>query len=214
MTASGGLPLGSESQFAQLQLDRCRRGELDQLGGLLQLYRNYLMTLASSQLDARLRRRVSPSDLVQEAMLGAVRDFHQFQGTTSAELVGWLRQVLIHCLHHHYEKHVAAKRRDIRREVSLQAGDRSADRSQAALGRQLVDRGPSPSSPMNRREEIDAIEASLSQLPPDYREVIQLRNLQGLAFEEIAIRMNRKAGAVRMLWLRAMDRFRQRTEST
>jgi RNA polymerase sigma-70 factor, ECF subfamily len=36
-----------------------------------------------------------------------------------------------------------------------------------------------------------------------------LRNLQGLSFDEVADRMDRNAGAVRMLWLRAIDKLRQ-----
>ena len=49
----------------------------------------------------------------------------------------------------------------------------------------------------------------LAQLPANYREVIVLRNLEGLPFEEVARRMGRTPGAVRILWLRALDRLRQ-----
>ena len=52
----------------------------------------------------------------------------------------------------------------------------------------------------------------LARLRPDYREVIVLRNLQSLSFEEIAARMDRKPGAVRMLWLRAIEQFRRTYE--
>jgi RNA polymerase sigma-70 factor (ECF subfamily) len=48
----------------------------------------------------------------------------------------------------------------------------------------------------------------LAQLPDDYREVLVLRNLQGLPFEEVAERMERSVGAVRMLWLRAIEKLR------
>jgi len=41
-------------------------------------------------------------------------------------------------------------------------------------------------------------------MPASHREVIVLRNFQGLSFEEIGRRMNRSSGAVRMLWLRAI----------
>src|SRR3954453_3051624 len=100
-------------------LSGARGGDEQQLGRLLTLYRNYLTILATTQLDARLRRRVSPSDLVQEAMLGAYRDFPKFRGVSERELLAWLRQILINCLHHAYDAHIQAGRRDVRREVSL-----------------------------------------------------------------------------------------------
>jgi RNA polymerase sigma-70 factor, ECF subfamily len=48
----------------------------------------------------------------------------------------------------------------------------------------------------------------LARLPPHYRDVIVLRNLEGLAFPEVARRMGRSPGAVRILWLRALDHLR------
>src|SRR5436853_6037180 len=110
-------------------LAHARKGDEQQLGKLLTLYRNYLTILATTQLDARLRRRISPSDLVQEAMLGAYRDFGKFRGNTERELLAWLRQILINCLHHAYETHMQAGRRDVRREVSLDDMNRAMDHS-------------------------------------------------------------------------------------
>jgi RNA polymerase sigma-70 factor (ECF subfamily) len=49
----------------------------------------------------------------------------------------------------------------------------------------------------------------LAHLPQDYRNVIILRNLEGLAHEQIADRMGRSVGAVRMLWVRALERLRK-----
>src|SRR5205823_10031236 len=68
-------------------LAKAREGNQQQLGQLLQCYRSYLTVLASAHLDERLRTRVSPSDLVQEAMLGACRDFAQFRGCSEPELL-------------------------------------------------------------------------------------------------------------------------------
>jgi RNA polymerase sigma-70 factor (ECF subfamily) len=201
------------SSDPQLQLAAVKRGELTQLGPLLQLYRNYLTILATAQLDARLRRRMSPSDLVQEALLGAYRDFAQFRGGTERELLAWLRQILIHCLHHAYEMHIKAGRRDLRREVSLDDVGRALDRSAVRLGDCLAAPGTSPSSPLQQHERAVEIADQLARLRPDYRDVIVLRNLQGMSFEEVAERMNRKPGAVRMLWLRAIEQFRQAYEA-
>ena len=49
---------------------------------------------------------------------------------------------------------------------------------------------------------------ALARLPDDAREVILLRNLEGLSHEAIAERMERSPGAVRMLWVRALARLR------
>ena len=54
----------------------------------------------------------------------------------------------------------------------------------------------------------------LSKLPPHYRDVIVYRVLQGLSFDEIAERMERSSGAVRMLWLRGLEAFRLQNEGS
>jgi RNA polymerase sigma-70 factor (ECF subfamily) len=189
-------------------LQQARRGEGDALGQLLQTYRNYLNILAAAQLDHRLRRRVNPSDLVQETMLAAHCDFAKFRGCSERELLAWLRQILIHSLHHAIETHLRAKMRDIRREISVEQLSRSLDRSVVQFDQVFADRGPSPSAPLHQRERAVALADQLAALSPQYRDVIVLRNLQGLSFEEVASRMGRKPGTVRMLWLRAIEKFK------
>jgi len=208
MNGSSDLKARAGNAGVEGLLSGAREGSEQQLGGLLTLYRNYLTILATTQLDARLRRRISPSDLVQEAMLGAYRDFSKFRGSSERELLAWLRQILINCLHHAYEAHIQAGRRDIRREVSLDDMNRALDRSVVRLAHVLADQGPSPSADARQRERAVTIADQLAKLRPDDRDVIVLRNLQGLSFEEVAERMGRKPGAVRMLWLRAIERFR------
>ena len=197
----------SETDVGML-LERARRNEVEPLGGVLQLYRNYLTILATTQLDRRLRRRMSPSDLVQETMLAACRDFGQFRGSSERELLAWLRQILIHCLHRAYETHLQARCRDVRLEVSIEQANKDLSRSVGGLAGVVAAPGPSPSAPMRERESAVKLADQLAKLCPDYRDVIVLRNLQGLSFEEVAERMNRKPGTVRMLWLRAIEKFR------
>lgn len=198
----------SEAASVRERLDAARATPGELRGELLELYRNYLTVLASTQLDRRLQRRLSPSDIVQETMLAAHRDFGQFRGQSERELLAWLRQILIHCLHHAVETHVKAKRRDVRCERSLEQLGESLDRSALRFGDMIADQGPSPSAPVHAREQAVAVANQLSKLTPAHRDVIVYRNLQGLSFEEIAGRMNRNAGAVRMLWLRAIEKFK------
>ena len=194
-------------------LQEARAGVGEQLGRLLQLYRNYLAILAATQVNSRLRSRVSPSDIVQETMLAAHRDFRDFRGETEREFIAWLRQILIHTIHHMVELHFRAKRRDIRREISIEQLSRRFDESAVSFACGFVDPGPSPSAAARRREAAVLLADQLSQLRPQYREVIVLRNLQGLSFEEVGRRMNRSNSAVRMLWLRAIEKFKQVCQS-
>jgi RNA polymerase sigma-70 factor, ECF subfamily len=189
-------------------MGEAREGQREALGTLLQSYRNYLMILATTQLDRRLRRRMNPSDLVQDAMLAAHRDFPKFRGGSERELLAWLRQILINCLHHAIEMHLKAKRRDVRCEVPIDQVSAALDRSVMRFVQVLADPGPSPSAPVRQRERAVALADQLAKLPPQYRDVIVLRNLQGLSFEEVAERLDRKPGAVRMLWLRAIEKFK------
>jgi RNA polymerase sigma-70 factor (ECF subfamily) len=73
----------------------------------------------------------------------------------------------------------------------------------------LVSRYSSPSSHARCRERAACLADQLARLPADYRDVLILRNLEGLPFAEVARRMGRTAGAVRILWVRAVDQLRR-----
>lgn len=190
-------------------LAEARGGRQECLGALLELYRNYLRLLARTQIDLHLQARANPSDIVQETFLEAVRDFPQFRGSTERELIAWLRRILVFNLAHLVERQVRAQKRSVRREVSLDQCRALLDESSAQWEAALVSQYSSPSAQAQRRETAVLVADQLARLPPAYREVIVLRNLQGLPFEEVARRMDRTAGAVRVLWLRALERLRQ-----
>lgn len=190
-----------------------QRGDQEHgLGKLLELYRNYLRLMADSQLDKKLRARFSPSDLVQETMLEAHRDFHQFRGASEGEFLSWLRRILVHNLARAIEAHVLAGKRDVRREVSLDHMRTSLERSTARLAAVLPGRECSPSDEAERRESAVMLADVMSQLSGDHREVLMLRNLQGLAFQEVAQRMDRSVPAAKMLWVRAIKQMRDRMQ--
>jgi RNA polymerase sigma-70 factor (ECF subfamily) len=145
---------------------------------------------------------------VQQTFLQACANFAQFRGGSEQEWMAWLRRILINTLAQTVEKQVKARKRDARREVSLDQLVRNLEGSSAAFEAALVSPHSSPSAREERRELAARVADELARLPADYREVIVLRNLEGLPFEEVARRMGRKPGAVRVLWLRALDRLR------
>jgi RNA polymerase sigma-70 factor (ECF subfamily) len=169
-------------------------------------YRPWLRVLAGCQVTRRLGAKADASDVVQQALLEACRALPQFRGTTEGELTAWLRAILATVLAHEVRRYTGTQGRDVGREVSL---DAELAESSRRLRTVLADAGPSPSEQAARHEQEVRLAEVLSRLPDDYREVIVLRHLEGLSHEEVARRMGRGAGAVRMLWLRALSRLRR-----
>jgi RNA polymerase sigma-70 factor (ECF subfamily) len=185
-------------------IERAQREEPGALDRLLDSYRNYLRLLARTGLDASLRGKADPSDLVQEALFKASQRFDQFRGTNDAELAGWLRQILARCLADFVRRYRTGARR-AGREQSL---DQLLDRSSEAMEQVLAVEGTSPSSSAARRDLGVVLSDALALLSEDHREVIVLHHLEGLGWDEVSRRMGRTVGAVRMLWARALKQLR------
>jgi RNA polymerase sigma-70 factor (ECF subfamily) len=196
---------GSGREQEQL-LVLARAGDASALGQLLELYRGYLGILARLQIGQRLQRKVDASDVVQETFLEAARDFPQFRGTTEAELVNWLRQILATNLVDLVRRYSGTQRRDPRLERELAI---ELDQSSRLLDGGLADRGSSPSDRADRREQGVLLANALGRLPQNYREVILLCHFQGLSFPDVARRMGRSLDSVKHLWARALIRLRR-----
>jgi len=172
-------------------------------------YQPWLKLLARLEIDSRFLGKFSASDAVQQTMMEAWRGQDAFRGHTEAERQAWLRGILAHQLAHLARHYAGTKKRNVSRELSI---DQSVAQSAQRLQNMLVDQQTSPSAAVAEQEQQVKLAELLDRLPPDYREVIILRNLEDLPHSEIAERMNRSEGAVRMLWLRALAQLRQELE--
>lgn len=167
-------------------------------------YREYLFLLARTRLDARLRGRLDPSDVVQQTLLEAHRDAEQFRGRTDTERAGWLRQILARNLANAVRDHTR-DRRDVGRERSLQA---SLDESSARLEAFLAAEQSSPSQRADREEQLRRLAIALAALPEGQREAVELRHLHGRPLAEIAARLGRTPAAVAGLLRRGLVQLR------
>jgi RNA polymerase sigma-70 factor (ECF subfamily) len=190
-------------------LDRAKAGETPALGRLLELYRAYLGVLARVQIGRRLQGKVDPSDVVQEAFLGACRDFPQFRGKTSKEFLAWLRGILASLLANLVRHYQGTQRRDVRLERQLIL---ELDQSSQALDRGLVTSQSSPSQQAVRREQSVLLSEALGKLPEEWRELLILRHLEGLSFPEVARRLDRSVDSVKKQWPRALAGLRRLLE--
>jgi RNA polymerase sigma-70 factor (ECF subfamily) len=188
-------------------LVEARSGCLDALGPALEAYRHYLLGIAERELDSALRAKGGASDLVQETFLEAQRDFAQFHGASAAELRAWLRRLLVNNLANFTRLYRGTDKRDLGREVALEAG------APGVADPGLAAEALSPSGEAVANEQAESVGAALARLPDDYREVLVWRYQEGRSFEEIGERLQRTANAARKLFARALERFEQEMEN-
>ncbi|NQT16582.1 MAG: sigma-70 family RNA polymerase sigma factor [Planctomycetes bacterium] len=185
---------------------RAQQGDAECRERLFALCRGYLGFAARAQVESWLRVKVDASDLVQQTMLEAHRDFHRFQGGSEQQLLAWLRKILLNNLGDFIRHYRGTAKRQIGREVRFRAGEESGFGGGAP---EPAAPDGSPSQEFFRRDNELRLVAALEKLPPDYQEVIFLRNLQRLPFGEVAEQMERSRPAAQMLWKRAIDKLRE-----
>jgi RNA polymerase sigma-70 factor (ECF subfamily) len=178
-----------------------RGGDREAVDRLLQACRLYLLHLANQEVPDALRAKVAPSDIVQETHLDAFRDFAHFAGSTEEELRAWLRGILLHNVATARTRFGALKR-DVAREVPLEKA-----------GPAQPSPGETPSKEAQAQERDQALEDALARLPEHYRQVIALRQWEGLTFAQVGARLDRSEEAARKLWARAIELLRESLES-
>jgi RNA polymerase sigma-70 factor (ECF subfamily) len=171
----------------------------------LERFRPYLRVLARAHHDPRLRGKLDPSDVVQEAMVSALRALDQFRGTTDAELAAWLRKILVRVLAG-TARGFARDKRDAAREQPLAA---AVEDTSARLEGWLAADSSTPSQRAVRNEDLVRLTAAMDRLPDAQREALTLYRLRGLGLDEVAARMGRSPDAVAGLIKRAVHQLRQ-----
>ena len=198
-----------ENRNVSVLIAEARQGDAGCRDRLFELCRSYLGFVARSQVESWLRVKVDASDLVQETMLEAYRDFERFGGTSEQEWLAWLRRILAHNAADFVRRYRGTAKRQARREVPIRG---SRDTTMARGAAEPAAPCPTPSQAFLQIDTELRVAAALAELPPDYQEVIVLRNLERLSFNEVADRMDRSRPAVQMLWMRAIKKLQENLE--
>jgi RNA polymerase sigma-70 factor (ECF subfamily) len=186
-------------------IERARQGDAEGREHLFGLCRTYLGYVARCQVESWLRVKVDASDLVQQTLLEAHRDFNGFQGTCEKEWLAWLRKILAHNAADFVRRYHGTAKRQTGREVPFRDAADSLSRGAPEPAAPVA----TPSQEFFRLDTELRVTAALAELPPDYQEVIVLRNLQRLPFNDVAQRMHRSRPAVQMLWMRAIKKLQE-----
>ncbi len=164
-------------------------------------YREHLKRYVDLRLDARLRPRVDPSDVVQETQIEAHRRLGNFLERRPFPLHIWLRKMARERMLDIQKLHLRSQKRSVRREVAL------PDRSSMMLAGQLMDGGLSPSREIMRREHRAAVASAINQLKESDRDILLMRFIEGLSYQEIGYSLDIAESAATKRCARALQRL-------
>ena len=170
---------------------RVQRGDAEAFEPLMLAHQKAVYNLA-------LRLTENPQDaedMAQEAFLKAYRSLPEFRGDCKFSV--WLYRIATNvCLDF-------LRSRSRKPTVSLSVEDDEGEETQL----DIADESQSPEALLERGLTRDAVRRGLEQLSPEYRQILLLREIQGLSYEEIADTLDLEVGTVKSRIFRARKRL-------
>jgi RNA polymerase sigma-70 factor (ECF subfamily) len=180
----------SEREVDQLLVERAQRGDKRAFELLVEKYQRKLARLVSRLV----RDPGEAEDVTQEAFIKAYRALPSFRGDSA--FYTWLYRIGINTAKNYL---VATGRRA---PTSTEVDAEEAEGFES--GEQLRDIN-TPESLLLSKEIATTVNAAIESLPEELRSAIQLRELEGMSYEEIAKLMDCPIGTVRSRIFRARE---------
>ena len=178
-----------------------QEGDDTALDQLCSVYGERIRRIVRFRMGSELRSQLESMDLVQEALIEAIKDLGDFTFSNDGDFLRWLSSIVENTIRDNVDRIHAAKR-DVRRQVSL---DRVANHTNRfGLDAHLPAATTTPSVVLSLREDLDKLEQAMDRLKPQYQEVLVLAKIEGLSCKEIAARQNKNPAAVAMSLSRAI----------
>lgn len=173
-------------------------------------HRDRLRRMIEFRLDARLRGRVSTSDVLQEAYIDALKRLPHFEADPAVPFFIWLRAVTIQRLIQVHRAHLGAGVRDAAREVHIQG--KAVPGASSEMMAEFIADVTSPSQVVQRVEVMSLLRGSLDRLDSIDREVLALRHFEDLSNHEVAALLGIQPAAASKRYVRALERLKEALE--
>ncbi len=169
-----------------------RQGDLTAFNRLVLAYQDMIYNQAYRVIG----ESGAAEDATQEAFISAYRKIHTYRG---GSFRGWLLRIVTNAC---YDELRRRKRKPV---VPLEP--LNADGEQIESPRWMVDPGESPEDSAQRTELSLAIQDCLNNLPPDFRTVAVLVDVQGMDYAQVAEIIKIPLGTVKSRLARARRRM-------
>ena len=173
-------------------LHAARAGDMASLDHLVRKHQDTLLQRIRGMMGERARGLLESSDILQDTLGDVVRGIHAFGPGDERRFLRWATMIAINNL------------RDVLRQRRLTLLD-------------TVSGGLDTNTPSREasRKDLDGlVRRAIASMSEDLGQVLELRDVQRLTFDDIATRMNRSANAVQLLHTRAMTKLGQILRTT
>ena len=176
-------------------VERALSGEAEAFGEIVRRWERKIYALTFGMLGSAEDAR----DATQETFLSAYRNLPGFRG--EAKVSSWLHRIAVNqCISR-------LRRPQMRAETALE------DQVEAAGESFLADPAhTSPAAAAEKRERSEAVRRAVGALPPELREVVVMKEFEGLTFQEIADSLDIPLSTVKSRLYTALGQLRMRLE--
>jgi RNA polymerase sigma-70 factor (ECF subfamily) len=167
---------------------RARTGDVSAYDTLVRKYERQIFRIAQHITQ----NREDAEDVAQDSFLKAYEKLDQFQG--NSKFYTWLVRISVN------ESLMRLRKRHTGRMVSI---DEDMETEEGSVPRDLADWAPNPEQNYTQTELGEILEKTIKGLPPGFKVVFELRDVQGLSTEDTAEALGLSVPAVKSRLLRA-----------
>jgi len=194
-------------------LRRLSDGTVDErhqaLAEFIEFRRPALLAYVQRQLSDALRRKIEPEDVLQDAAAAAAEALRSPSAVdfSAWEPFGWLCQLCERRIIDAHRRFFGAQKRDASREVSIHAPGGSGEGTRPGIVDLLVASLTTPSQAVIRDERKTKMLDALHTLPQEQQDALIMRYFEGLPSKEIAAKLHKTDGAVRVMLTRSLQKL-------
>ncbi len=187
---------GQNEQHPDVALvEKVRGGDLAAYDTLVRKYERQIFRIAQHITQ----NREDAEDVTQDAFLKAYEKLDQFQG--NSKFYTWLVRIAVN------ESLMRLRKRRTGKTVSM---DEDVQTEEGSVPRDFADWAPNPEQNYSQAELAEILKKTIQGLPPGFRVVFVLRDVDGLSTEETAETLGLSVPAVKSRLLRARLQLRER----
>lgn len=195
LDAQAGAPVLAEPHPDLALVARAKAGDT---AAFEQLVRQYDRQIYRTALHIT-QNREDAEDITQDVFFKAYQKLEQFQG--NSKFSTWLVRIAVN------ESLMRLRRRKTSRTVSM---DQDVETEEGAIPRDFAEWRPNPEQSFSQSELGDILQKTIAGLPPGFRTVFTLRDIENLSTEETAEALGLSVPAVKSRLLRARLQLRER----